>query len=85
MVIHADKRHDSYTDHQRRYNAAEISEVTAIIPGVEDSLIGNFRYIILQGRGVRNSATNILYSETNAVHRSYDALVYPFLFPYKED
>lgn len=37
MVTNADRR--SQTGHERRYIARETSEVAAIIPGLEDSLM----------------------------------------------
>lgn len=50
IVIHADK--PTPREHQPRCNASEASEVSAIIPGVEDNLISYQRYIILQRLGI---------------------------------
>lgn len=72
VVIRADKK--PIGEHERRFNAPQISEVVIVIVGDEFDR----RDIIIQRRG--RSLQSI--SET---HRSYDALQYPLIFWQGED
>lgn len=83
MAIHTYKR--PMRVHERRYNEPVDSELAAIIPEVKNNLISYHRNIILQRRGVRNSIQNMVYSEINVAHRSYDSLGYPLLLTNGED
>lgn len=83
MVIHADKC--PLREHQRSYIAPEASETAAMILGVEDTLISEYRDIILQCLGAQNAKGNMVDDEINVARRSYDPLVYALIFEFGDD
>ncbi len=64
----------------RRYNGRSCSEVAALVPGNEDSVIGS-RDIIVRRRGTANANGNEVLQKVKISHRSYDPLSYVILFP----
>lgn len=60
IVIHGDKPH--VRDYRRIYNAPEASKAPSSIPGVEDKIIENYTYIILQLREFQNEKRCLVYS-----------------------
>ena len=77
MVIHADRR--PTTEHARRYNRPESSEVAALIPGPDNGMVGN-RDVVVSARGTAVNGSERLRT-ISWDHRSYDPLAYVLLFP----
>ncbi|MCP3667541.1 MAG: hypothetical protein GY696_34455, partial [Gammaproteobacteria bacterium] len=68
VVIQADKR--PTTEHARRYNMPTASEVAVILPGDQSHHLS----VVIQTRGGP-------LMQIPRMHRSYDPLCYPLLFP----
>lgn len=77
MGIHASKR--SASEHNRRYNEPEISEVGVIIIGAEDGDVDT-RDVVFRKRSSVNRNESQVLDKISIGRRAYDPLSYVLLF-----